>query len=286
MPQLTYPVGKEEDMMMEDDQQAAPYADGGENRRRPRSPSPSPLRRSSRLKRRRVDYVDALEQVSHTERDHGGDYDYEVPSDDEDDSEDSGDGHDDTEVDDGEFPGGYHSQIEDINYRGPFDHHLHGDDDEIPSDYHDHVEQNTTENSAEQSEAIDFFPLEEDTELKLSILFAAVIQMAELQLLVCYDRGLATYHLEVGPIDWISVSTVAEGLTLEGLKGLYTPEACCRLFEASQDSSFGKSVLSKPNWERLRDTVCFDDKHTEWTNPSRPDDKDSGTCGRKDLPKV
>ncbi|KAF9781907.1 hypothetical protein IL306_012876 [Fusarium sp. DS 682] len=229
---------------------------------------------------------------SHAGRDHGGDYDYDAPSDDEDDSEDFSDDHDESEVgdyeapsddeDDWEGPGGYHSHIKDNGYKGPIDLHRHlkDDGDEAPSDCHNHGEQNPAEHSAEQSGDIDFFPLEEDKELKLSILFVAVIQMAELQLLVCYNPEEASYSLEEGPVDWISVSTVAEGLAPEGLRGLYTPEACCKLFESLEASDFRQKALLACNWERLRVTVCFDDKHSEMISPSSPEDKDSGTCGR------
>ncbi|KAF5612579.1 uncharacterized protein FSUBG_1386 [Fusarium subglutinans] len=126
------------------------------------------------------------------------------------------------------------------------------------------------------TEADLIFPLTQPDELKLVALFAATIQVAQLQTLVYYSREEASYCMATAAIDWASVSIVAEGLAPNDLKGLYAPEVCRQLYESDENAEFRRKALLGPNWEKLRGVSAFEGEQPQEGDPFGLNDVDSG----------
>ncbi|KAF5268643.1 hypothetical protein FOXYS1_457 [Fusarium oxysporum] len=198
-------------------------------RSRARSRSPPSLRRSSRLKRRRINYS----EVSDTDGSH----------DDKDDLD--SDGEQESDLSSGR-------QSETVEFSSP--------EDSVPGAYcKAPVKTRTTPLVPAFTEADLIFPLTQPDELKLAVLFAASNQVAQLQTLVYYSCEEASYCLATAAIDWVSVSIVAEGLAPSDHKGQYAPEACSQLYESGENAEFRRKALLGPNWERLRGASSFED---------------------------
>ncbi|KAF5550624.1 hypothetical protein FNAPI_7669 [Fusarium napiforme] len=126
------------------------------------------------------------------------------------------------------------------------------------------------------SEADLIFPLTQPDELKLAVLFAASIQVAQLQTLVYYSCEEASYCLATAAIDWASVSIVAEGLAPNDLKGLYAPEVCRQLYESDENAEIRRKALLGPNCERLRGASSFEGEQPQEGDHFGLNDVDSG----------
>ncbi|RKL23879.1 hypothetical protein BFJ68_g1038 [Fusarium oxysporum] len=220
-------------------------------RSRARSRSPPSLRRSSRLKRRRINYS----EVSDTDGSH----------DDKDDLD--SDGEQESDLSSGR-------QSETVEFSSP--------EDSVPGAYcKAPVKTRTTPLVPAFTEADLIFPLTQPDELKLAVLFAASNQVAQLQTLVYYSCEEASYCLATAAIDWVSVSIVAEGLAPSDHKGQYAPEACSQLYESGENAEFRRKALLGPNWERLRGASSFEGaQQPQEGDPFGLNDVDSGTCGR------
>ncbi|KAL5617285.1 hypothetical protein FOBRF1_006033 [Fusarium oxysporum] len=201
---------------------------------RARSRSPPSLRRSSRLKRRRINYS----EVS----DIGVDLRAKSSHDDQDDL--YSDGEQETDLSSGE-------QSETVEFSSP--------EYSVPDSYGKApVKTRSTPLVPAFTEADLIFPLTQPDELILGVLFAALIQVARLQTLVYHSCEEASYCLAAAAIDWVLVSIVAEGLAPSDLKGLYTPEDCSQLYESDESAEFRRKALLGPNWERLRGASSFE----------------------------
>ncbi|KAF5595474.1 hypothetical protein FPANT_4634 [Fusarium pseudoanthophilum] len=214
------------------------------------------LRRSSRLKRRRVDYNEVsdidldLPAKSSSHEDEGDLY-----SDGEEESDQSSGAQSET----AEFSS-QENNIPDACVKAP-------------------VKARSTPLVPTFTEADLIFPLTQPDELKLLVLFAASIQVAQLQTLVYYSREKASYCLATSAIDWASVSIVAEGLAPNDLKGLYAPEVCRQLFESDESAETRRKALLGPNCERLRVVSSFEGEQPREADPFGFNGEDSGTCG-------
>ncbi|KAF5968903.1 hypothetical protein FCOIX_11139 [Fusarium coicis] len=214
------------------------------------------LRRSSRLKRRRVDYNEVsdidmdLPAKSSSHEDEGDLY-----SDGEEESDQSSGAQSET----AEFSS-QESNVPDACVKAP-------------------VKARSTPLVPTFTEADLIFPLTQPDELKLLVLFAASIQVAQLQTLVYYSREEASYCLATSAIDWASVSIVAEGLAPNDLKGLYAPEVCRQLFESDESAEIRRKALLGPNYERLRGVSSFEGEQPREADPFGFNAEDSGTCG-------
>ncbi|KAF5530461.1 hypothetical protein FMEXI_13548 [Fusarium mexicanum] len=296
MPPLKYPINEEGSNSGSRDQPQR-------RRRRRSSASSAPsLRRSSRLKRRRVEYADSSDNMDldgeeyGSRADHGGDDDYEIPGDSDDGTEENEEedeeDEEENEADDYEGSLGYHSHIEDDGFQRPMEKCCHieeGDHDSVhhenqrdhgynADDDNEDDKPSTTPHSEEQPEAEAFLLLEGDRGLTLSILFAAIVPISELQLLVYYDKKNDKYFLHGDEVDWISVSTVAEGLAPNGFKGLYSPEACRDMFLSKETDDFRQNAMLPKNWETFRTTMSFDDDHPGMVDHFARNVGDEGTC--------
>ncbi|KAF5655509.1 hypothetical protein F25303_443 [Fusarium sp. NRRL 25303] len=217
-------------------------------RSRARSRSPPFLRRSSRLKRRRVDYSVRAKSSSHEDKD-------DLYSDVEQESDQS-----------------YGAQSDTAEFSSQ--------EDSVPDAYAKApVKAKATPVVPTFTEADLIFPLTQPDDLKLAVLFAASIQVAQLQTLVYYSSEEASYCLAIAAIDWVSVSIVAEGLAPSDLKGLYGPEVCSQLYESDEHAEFRRKALLGPNWERLRGISSFEGKQPQEGDTFGLNDVDSGTCG-------
>ncbi|CZR35383.1 uncharacterized protein FPRO_00494 [Fusarium proliferatum ET1] len=128
------------------------------------------------------------------------------------------------------------------------------------------------------TEADLIFPLTQPDDLKLAALFAASIQVTQLQTLVYYSCKEASYCLATAAIDWVSVSIVAEGLAPSDLKGLYAPEVCSQLYESDEHAEFRRKALLGPNWERLRGISSFEGMQPQEGDPFGLNDRCPGKC--------
>ncbi|KLO98939.1 uncharacterized protein FFB20_03662 [Fusarium fujikuroi] len=226
-------------------------------RSRARSRSPPFLRRSSRLKRRRVDYSE------------GSDIDIDLRA--------KSSSHEDKD--------GLYSDIEqesDQSYGAQTDTaEFSSQEDSVPDAYAKApVKAKATPVIPTFTEADLIFPLTQPDDLKLAVLFAASIQVTQLQTLVYYSCKEASYCLATAVIDWVSVSIVAEGLAPSDLKGLYAPEVCSQLYESDEHAEFRRKALLGPNWERLRGISSFEGMQPQEGDLFGLNDVDSGTCGR------
>ncbi|PNP79153.1 hypothetical protein FNYG_07591 [Fusarium nygamai] len=243
---------------MVEDQLADDEGEGSQvqPRTRARSRSPPSLRRSSRLKRRRIDYTEVsdididLRAKSSSHEDKG-----ELYSDGEQESDQS-----------------YGAQSKTAEFSSQEDNVL---DAYVKAP----VKARATPLVPTFSEADLIFPLTQPDELKLAVLFAASIQVAQLQTLVYYSCEEASYCLATAAIDWTSVSIVAEELAPSDLKGLYAPEACSQLYESDENAEFRRKALLEPNWERLRGASSFEGEQPQEGDPFGLNDVDKGTCG-------
>ncbi|KAF5967832.1 hypothetical protein FBULB1_11060 [Fusarium bulbicola] len=202
-------------------------------RSRARSRSRPSLRRSSRLKRRRLNYTEVsdidmeLRTKSSSHEDKGDLYS---------DSEQESDQSSGTQSETAEFSS-QEDSVPDAGVKAP-------------------VKARSTPLVPTFTEADLIFPLTQPDELKLVALFAATIQVAQLQTLVYYSREEASYCMATAAIDWAPVSIVAEGLAPNDLKGLYAPEVCRQLCVSA-----------------------FEGEQPQEGDPFGLDDVDSGTCG-------
>ncbi|KAF5625156.1 uncharacterized protein FTJAE_10123 [Fusarium tjaetaba] len=223
-----------------DDQLADDEGEGSQAQ--PRS-LPS-IRRSSRLKRRRVDY----NEVS--------DIDMDLPAKSSS-HEDEGDLYSDGEKESDQSSGAQSETAE-----------FSSQENNIPDAcVKAPVKARSTPLVPTFTEADLIFPLTQPEELKLLVLFAASIQVAQLQTLVYYSREEASYCLATSAIDWASVSIVAEGLTPNDLKGLYAPEVCRQLFESDESAEIRRKALLGPNCERLRGVSSFEGEQPREADP-------------------
>ncbi|KAF5680978.1 hypothetical protein FDENT_8282 [Fusarium denticulatum] len=245
---------------MVEDQLADDEGEGSQAQPRSRAVSrwlPS-LRRSSRLKRRRVDYNEVsdddmdLPAKSSSHEDEGDLY-----SDDGEESDQSSGAQSET----AEFSS-QENNVPDACVKAP-------------------VKARSTPLVPTFTEADLIFPLNQPDELKLLVLFAASIQVAQLQTLVYCSREEASYCLTASAIDWASVSIVAEGLAPNDLiKGLYAPEVCRQLYESDENAEIRRKALLGPNCERLRGVSSFLGEQPQEADPFGFNGVDSGTCGR------
>ncbi|KAF5235560.1 hypothetical protein FANTH_11673 [Fusarium anthophilum] len=243
---------------MEGDQIADDEGESSQAQPRSRArsrPRPS-FRRSSRLKRRRLNYTEVsdidmeLRTKSSSHEDKGDLYS---------DSEQESDQSSGTQSETAEFSS-QEDSVPDAGVKAP-------------------VKARSTSLVPTFTEADLIFPLTQPDELKLVALLAATIQVAQLQTLVYYSREEASYCMATAAIDWASVSIVAEGLAPNDLKGLYAPEVCRQVYESDENAEFRRKALLGPNWEKLRGVSAFEGEQPQEGDPFGLNDLDSGTCG-------